>query len=303
MKTLFTLFSTILFVSLGLADEKVTQPEEYARFNAPQVLTDGYQVILERPPNEQEGNYRLLLKNPDMTEDVIWSPPNRQPHNRGEAFTGASVPVNCAEPLKALVANGQLGVIILLNDRWWWLRWDIQTKRRLPFIEFFNDPTGMRLHLLDANTVELLRGKRGKKFTLTANAEGRLFKDGKPWLEDVSYSAYGDSWVVSYGDLDLDGRITRIDSPKGWPYITKHAIRPPVANPQEPPRDSVPSLPVPVPIANTPPAASQPSAMSVAQTAAVLAEPRASAWLWVVGIVALLAAVALILKRKTSKPQ
>lgn len=298
MKPLSIFYAAVFLVSTAHADEAVNDPAEFSRFNAPQAINDGYQIKLERPPADAEGNYRLILTHPDGKEDVIWSPPNRQPDNRGRAFEGVSILVRFSEPFKAHIFRGQLGVIILKDDNWWWIRWDMHAKKRLPLIEFYKQPSMMKLHLVDVDTVELLLGRWGKKFTLKADSEGMLFKDGEPWLQGFSYSAYGENWIVTYGGSELNGKVTRNNSPKAWPFITKQAIQPTSANAQEPPRDSPPPLPVPAPAPNTTHAASQPPVMPVTQAPTVTAESSAPMWPWAVGITALVAIAWLFLKRR-----
>jgi hypothetical protein len=124
-------------------------------------------------------------------------------------------PVRFGELIYAKITGQQLGVIVTEGDSWWWIRWDMEQKRRQPLTEFLGARTAMNVRVLDEKSVGVQRGGT-EHFTLTADAEGNLLKDGQPW-KDRGYAVYGDSVETIHAGPILKNKITRRDLSKSWP--------------------------------------------------------------------------------------
>jgi hypothetical protein len=259
-------------------------------------LNDGYSIRLigasARARGEKIEAYKLMLRFPDGTENVVWNPPATEPHNNAISSPNATNDITLFHPQSGIVKNGTLGVIIAKktwNTDTWWLRWDLKEKRMINMVRFFSQYGG-KYRFIDERTISTNEGE------VTIDDQGRVFRNGKRYPR--SHFVYEGQRETTYWPMDQGGKIEVTENAQVWPFVARPAARnePP---PNPPAKADGNVLPPPQ---DQPPAALPPPALLVAQAPAVTAENSAPVWPWLVGIAALAVVAWLVLKRRALPP-
>jgi hypothetical protein len=270
------------------------------RFMGPQPLAEGYIVRLDKVESKSVPglieSFNLVTHYPDGSEEIIWTLPATEPDPTAN-MEGASIPLKDLRILTAYASPEMTAVMLWKNaNDYWWVRWDAQKKQLLPLIMRFSRGDSDRYYFLDANTVKVMTRGNVRLFTLKADRDGTLTKNGRPW--DKNYTVYDGQREIGHAAVEYGGQVEVRKIGVAWPFFAKSQRPPATGNPLEPPRDSPPSLPVPAPAPNANPAASPPPAVPVAQLPAVTAGRTVPVWPWFVGIAALTVIEWLVWKRR-----
>ncbi len=201
MKILFLL---IVFATRCVGQESKTLGSRTDGSDFP----DGYEFRIE----SSDSKSRFILRHPDGNEDLVWSVPAMRFVNKGltPSVFGA---------VRYVKIFGQtLSVVVSENSNWWWIRWNMKEKTRLPAIEFPFERFGMNgWELLDGNSVKVFVPAKRETALLTVDDKGVLYEDGKPWKTD-GYFVFGDKWKRIHLQPSLGGEVLHHDAPTGFPY-------------------------------------------------------------------------------------
>lgn len=262
------------------------------------VLNDGYSIRLigmaAAARGEKVASYKLILRHPDGTEDLVWNPPGTEPNTN----SGTPAPTNEVKlfrPDSGYVKDGILGALIG-KSTWrmdaWWLRWDVKEKRMISMVMFFG--YGDRdYEFVDGMTIKI------DGAITSLDDQNRVLRKGKRYPK--AHDVYEGQRRIRYWPIDQeDGKIEVTENAQVWPFVARPAAR------NEPPAKAADSAPPPPvkdqPRAATTPADAQPPVTPIAQTPAATTERGAPVWLWLVGILALTVIALLVWKRRASQP-
>ena len=227
------------------------------------VLNEGYSLrligVAAASRGEKVDSYKLILRHPDGSEDLVWNPPGTEPNNNSGRPTLTN-DVQLFRPSSGCVKDGVLGVLIGFST-WrmdsWWLRWNVREKRMISMVKFFG--YGSRdFDFVDGMTIQI-DGVIAK-----LDDQGRVLRKGERYPR--AHDVYEGQRRTRYWPIDQEnGKIEVTENAQVWPFIAEPVAKKSALS--EPTPRAEPSSPQPEQKHDPSgaPAVSQPDAFPAAQ--------------------------------------
>lgn len=204
----------------------------------PLVFPDGSSIRLETTMNGQpqgsDGQYRLIFRNPDGRESLVWNPPAWQPDYRATRRSGdVTRPIKVGPIDSAAIDADQLGVIVLIGGGaetetayHMWVRWDRRQEQTLPIttLHAFYYSGTITKALVGPSEISVVDPLRGK-FRLRPREDGRLMMydkahpEGRKWPH--FHKVFIETTAITYGGEDNEWKVWKEENTAWWPAVSR----------------------------------------------------------------------------------